>query len=330
MPRVLYLVQEYPQISQTYIHVEVERVKRRYDVSIAATKHADLAYERHLPYEILKDITPASLTDLVRRHRPDIIHGPYLHLTPVLRFLAHAARTYYTVRTHSYDVLTTHTLRRKEVIEAVNDPVCRGVLCFPFVVDTLIEAGVPADKLVPCWPVADIEKFRDRGPNSPGVMNVGATLPKKGMKIFADIAKAMPEIKFDLYAMGYLAPEVESYALSIGSPMHVMPALQPEDMPPEYKKHQWLVYTASKKVGTVGWPLAAAEAMASGVGVLIQNIRPDLKEYVGPAGYLFDSVEDVQRIITRPFPEEKREAGFIHAEKSNIDNHIGLLFDLWK
>lgn len=330
MKRVLFLLQEYPQISQTYIHTEIEQIKKKYEVSIVATKNADLEYQRHLPYEILRRITPESLTDVVRRHRPDIIHGPYLHLTPYFRYLAHAAGTYYTVRSHSYDVLTPHTLQRKDVIDAVNDPVCRGVLCFPFITDTLIRAGIPAKKLIPCWPVADIGKFRNREPNGPDVMNVGATLPKKGMKGFADIAKAVPEMIFNLYAMGYIAPEVEDYARSIGSPMNVMPPVQPEDMPPEYKKHRWLVYTASKKVGTVGWPLAAAEAMASGVGVLIQNIRPDIKEFVGEAGYVFDTPADVRRIVMQPFPDEKREAGFALAEKSDIGKHINMLFDLWQ
>ena len=100
-------------------------------------------------------------------------------------------------------------------------------------------------------------------------------------------------------------------------------------MPTEYKKHRWMVYTASKDFNTVGWPLSLAEAQASGVGVLMQNIRPDLKDYVGPGGYVFDTVEDAYRIITQPFPEEKREQGFLQAEKSDVDSHIGLLFQLW-
>ncbi len=330
MPRVLYLVQEYPQISETYIKVEIERVAQRYEVAVAATRKANFPYENHFPYEILKDTGAAALAELVRKHRPDIIHGHYYHLAPMLLLLAREAGTFFTVRTHSFDVLSPKILARKDVAAAINDPACRGALCFPFAKDLLRGAGVAAGKIVPCWPVADIPMFRDRGPNGPDVMNVGATLPKKAMNLFVDFAKGIPGARFNLYALGYNVADIEAYAQKIGSPLKVVYPMQPERMPAEYKKHRWMVYTASREIATVGWPLAVAEAQASGVGVLIQNIRPDLKEYVGEAGYVFDDVEDVRRIIAGPFPEEKREAGFAHAEKSNIDNHIGLLFDLWR
>jgi hypothetical protein len=329
MKRVLYLVQEYPQISETYIKTEIDRVKRRFDVSVAATRAANLPYDRHEPYEIPDEVGPAGLAELVRKHRPDIVHGHYFHLSPMLLFLAREAGTFFTVRTHSFDVLTAKMLARKDAVAAVNDPACRGVLCFPFITDRLVKAGVPAAKIVPCWPVADIAKFRNRGPNGPDVMNVGAALPKKAMNLFVDFAKMFPATKFDLYMLGYNAGDIEGYARKTGSPVNVIPPRQPEDMPPEYKKHRWMVYTASKEINTVGWPLSVAEAQASGVGVLIQNIRPDLAEFVGPGGYVFDTMEDVGRIISRPFPEEKREAGFLHAEKSDVDGHIDLLYRLW-
>ncbi|HLF57998.1 MAG TPA: glycosyltransferase [Alphaproteobacteria bacterium] len=329
MRRVLYLVQEYPQISETYIKTEIDRVKRRFNVSVAATRAANLPYDRHEPFEILKETGAAALAELVRKHRPDIVHGHYFHLAPMLLILAREAGTYFTVRTHSFDVLTAKTLARKEVIAAVNDPACRGVLCFPFLTDRLVKAGVAAGKIVPCWPVVDIPKFRNRAPNGPDVMDVGAALPKKAMHLFVDFAKMFPEMKFDLYMLGYDAGDIEAYARKTGSPVNIIPPRQPEDMPLEYKKHRWMLYTASKKLNTVGWPLSAAEAQASGVGVLVQNIRSDIAEYVGPGGYVFDTVEDVRRIISQPFPEERREAAFLHAEKSNIDGHVDLLYRLW-
>jgi hypothetical protein len=100
-------------------------------------------------------------------------------------------------------------------------------------------------------------------------------------------------------------------------------------MPAEYKKHQWLVYTASFEMKTVGWPMAIAEAQASGVGVCMANIRPDLKQYVGEAGILFDSIHDITGMIQKPVPEEMREAGFEQAKNSNINEHKRLLTDLW-
>jgi glycosyltransferase involved in cell wall biosynthesis len=330
MRQVLYLVREYPQVSQTYIRTEIDRVKRHgFAVSVAALFPADMAYGDHEPYEVLTEHSERALVDLARRHRPDIVHCHDFQLARVVIALAKAAGTFFTVRAHSFDVLTPGAVEDARAIRALNDPACRGLLCFPFVVDRLTRAGVSAAKLVPCWPVVDIAKFRNRAPNGPDVMNVGAALPKKAMHVFADLATTLPALKFNLYMIGYEAASIEAYARAAGSPMRVVPPVHPDHMSAEYKKHRWLVYTAAKEMGTVGWPISVAEAQASGVGVLLQNVRPDVADYVGPGGYVFDTIEDARRIISQPFPDERREAGFLHAERSDIDKHIELLFQLW-
>jgi hypothetical protein len=108
-----------------------------------------------------------------------------------------------------------------------------------------------------------------------------------------------------------------------------MPPVELEDMPAEYKKHRWLVYTAADG-GNVGWPMSIAEAQAAGVGVCMANIRPDLRDYVGPAGFLYDSLDEALEIISKPFPEEMRNLGFEQAKKSDVFEHRALLFNLWR
>ena len=100
-------------------------------------------------------------------------------------------------------------------------------------------------------------------------------------------------------------------------------------MSPEYQKHQWLVYTADFELASVGWPMAVAEAQAAGVSVCVPNIRLDIKEYVGEAGFVYNSIEEVVDIIQKPVPEEMREAGFLQAKKSDIQEHKHLLTNLW-
>jgi hypothetical protein len=60
------------------------------------------------------------------------------------------------------------------------------------------------------------------------------------------------------------------------------------------------------------------------------NLRPDLRDYVGPAGFLYDSIKDVARIISQPFPDEMRQMGFEHAKKSDVFRHKKVLIDLWQ
>ena len=59
------------------------------------------------------------------------------------------------------------------------------------------------------------------------------------------------------------------------------------------------------------------------------NLRPDLKQYVGEAGYLFNSISEARDIISKPFPEEKRQLGFEHAKKSDVAQHKLILDTLW-
>ena len=88
MRRVLFFVREYPQISETYIRTEIDRVKRRFAVSVACLQRANLAYDGHEPYELLSELSEHSLSELAERHKPDIIHGHYFKFSRALVVLA--------------------------------------------------------------------------------------------------------------------------------------------------------------------------------------------------------------------------------------------------
>jgi hypothetical protein len=82
-------------------------------------------------------------------------------------------------------------------------------------------------------------------------------------------------------------------------------------------------------LGTIGWPIAVAEAQAAGVGVCFPNLRPDIQDYLGGAGILYSSLTELVDIISQPVPEEMREKGFEVAKKSDIKTHLHRLTDLW-
>jgi hypothetical protein len=327
--RILYIIQEYPLISQTYTKVELERVVRHHEVRIVAYDKAHVPYKRHQPFTLLDKSKPITVGDFVGGFAPDRLHAHHIVTAPTVAQVARALGVPFTIRAHSFDVLEGHLGSRPEIVPALNHPLCRGVLCFPFTVPILRQAGVAAAKLVPCWPVVDVKLFADRRPNGDRIMNVGACIPKKGMGQYLQLACRVPDLRFDLYALGYMADEMRQRNEALGSPLRFVDPVEPEAMPAEYKEHRWLVYTASPQYRSVGWPMAIAEAQAAGVGVLMQNVRPDLAEYVGP-GFLFDHFEEVERLIRGPVPEDRREAGFVHAMRSDVDGHIGLLYDLWQ
>ena len=329
-PKILLLVHRYPQITQTYIETERRELAKKYDVKVIAFNGANTAFADHGDFTLIPRDDSARLRDTVTEFAPDMIHAHWLFLTDKAFEASQMAGVPFTVRAHSFDVLARdQTLRKSSVL--INSGNCLGILSFPFGLAILEREGFDLDKVHKCYPVLDFERFYDVSPNSKGVMSVGAWKPKKNMECFFQLAKSSRGcgVTFDLYAPGIDAETVVSRHGLHDAPIVVHDPVEPSDMPAEYKKHEWLVYTASSSYNTVGWPVVVAEAQASGVGVCMQNIRPDLKEYVGEAGYLFDSLAEVKHIISHPFPEGQRELGFEQAKRSDIRAHISELERLW-
>ena len=99
--------------------------------------------------------------------------------------------------------------------------------------------------------------------------------------------------------------------------------------PPEYKRHNWLLYTGCSKLATLGWPMAIVEAKASGVAVCVANVRKDIKEYVGESGYVYDTLDEAAEILSSPPAAAMRDAAFEHASSMDLRKHKHLLTDLW-
>ncbi len=336
-PRILYILERYPQLSETYILNEVESVRTAYDIDIFTLREAQLPYRNHRPYHFA-DGRPEQVLDTVREtFRPDIVHFHYIHIARMFLPFCQYYGLPFTVRMHSFDALRNIGGGRERNVETlgryaemVNSDLCLGVLSFPCTIDALAAAGMRREKLVPTFPVVDVKRFFDRSPNGPDILNVGAALGKKAMGDFMRLAKMVPELTFNLYAIGYNIDDLRAENAAIGGYCNVFDAVQPEDMAAVYKRHRWMVYTANMVSRNVGWPMAVAEAQAAGVGVCIANVRPDLKDYLGPGGgILFDDVAELTDVVRGEVPEDMRERGFEQCWKSDISRNITQLTDLW-
>jgi len=343
-PRILYILPEYPQISETYMQVEIDALRNKYEIKIISLTEPDLSYKNHYPYQLTAD--PAQIREAVEEFRPAILHSHWLYKhVPLISDVARQTNVPFTIRTHSFDSIWKPKQpsvfgrlfsndgapqRIANAVPLINDDLCLGVLAFPFVRPYLERAGIRAEKIHDCYPVVNYERFHDKSSNGQAVMNGGACLPKKQMEDFLTLATTLPKMEFNLYAMGYQVKDLHQVNDKLCKPVNIKPGVEPRDMPGEYKKHRWLVYTASPKRITTGWPVMIAEAQASGVGVCMRKIRPDLQEYVGECGFLYDSLDEVKNIISQPFPEELRQIGFEQAKKSDIQQHKHILTDLWR
>lgn len=336
-PRVLYLLRQYPLISETYIQAEIDALNAGYEIRVATQQVVPEAVsymEDAAPYRLVKDYD--DLLDLVDEFQPDILHMHWLLDAEVLLELARETGLPFTIRAHSFDTLPAPYMLHwfesapRVLPEVGRDELCRGILAFPFSRPWLERCGIPPAKIHDCFPPVDVARFMNRAPNGEGVINVGAGLPKKDFPRYIELAARMPHLTFDLYPVGHETEEIAAFNRSRGSPVRIHQCVRHREMPAIYKAHRWLVYTISPQLNNVGWPVSVAEAQASGCGVALANVRPDLRDYLGEGGILFDRIEELIGVIDKPVPEAMREAGFAQARKSDVRGHIGMLTRLWK
>ena len=327
--RVVLIVQEYPQLSQTYIKNEIDQLWDEYDVQIVATNAMDYPYRASRPYIMLTNENKHNVVEFLKDFAPHVVHGHYLHQAQLIRDVARVVKAPFTVRAHSYDILAVLSQNLSVLTSIINTDECRGVLTFPFTRGMLEAAGIRPDKLVDCYPVVNYRQFHDTSPNGNAIINMGAAMPKKKMEDYIALSRLVPERTFNLYAMGYMATSLIEANAKMGGRVNFIGAVEPDNMLPHYKRHEWLVYTASNVHKSVGWPIAVAEAQAAGVGVCVQNMRPDIREFLGDAGYVFDTPEDAAAIIRGSVPEDMRQRGFEWAKRCDIAEHIKLLTGLW-
>lgn len=348
MKKILYIIHNYPALSETYIQIEIDAlVNLGYSVDVVATKEAVVRSNHYLPYTVLP--TAEKIINYAQETKPNIIHTHwvyYFNLRIVYK-VAKALNIPYTVRSHSSDVLIYYVVKglkhhslkksikqyieKKRVVRMLNDPICKGVLAFPFAIEPMIDARIK-NKIVPVPPVINFEQFYDRSKNGTDILNVGSGFRKKNFENYLHLGKLMPEITFHLYPIGHDTPKVIEKNENMDNPITIHTPTPHSQMPSIFKQCTWLVYTAdpTDPSAQVGWPLAALEAMASGTGVCLPNIRPDIKEYIGEAGIVYSDINELTDIIDKPVPHEMREKGFELAKKYDIKRQIHLLTELWE
>jgi hypothetical protein len=288
----------------------------------------------HLPYSVL-DGGFQAIRRFARKVEPSVVHAHYATNIELCHNLALELGCAYTIRTHSFDTLRQPPDYFQGLARYINDPHCLGILTLPFSYESFVSSGADPEKIVRTYPVVNVARFLDRRPNGSEVIAVTSILLKKKIEDFIRLASACDcGRQFVLHGVEHdpgneYSKTIHDLNYSLGNKVRFADHCQPEEMPMAYKKAEWLVYPAQKEAGAVGWPLAVVEAQASGVGVCMFNLRPDLKELIGDAGYLFDDISEIVDVVAEPFPAEKREQGFGLAERCDIRKNIGQLTRLW-
>ena len=338
--KLLFLFHTYPQNSQTYILEEVNAIYDLdlYDILILSGEPPNGHAHNHKPYSLIENVE--DMVSKAIEFNPDIIHTHYIHMIPLVETISRKCDACYTIRCHSYDVLGSPYAPINILCSMAKSKRCLRILTFPLTSKILLDNGVPSEKVVECFPVINYDRFAV-DPDIPhiqtnSILNVGAAIKKKKYKDFIDLAILMNENTqndktFNLYALGYFVDDLKRYNRENGGFVNFH-SVEPEEMKNVYTSNDWLIYTADETMPTVGWPLAIAEAQASGIGIIWKNIpgREEFsKQYLGGAGFLFDDISEIPNIIKNGYPDSMRRIGIEHAKKCDIKETIHLLTDIW-
>ncbi len=358
-PRILYFIVSYPTFSETYMHEEIRSLLGEYDIQIITYRASPYPRNHAFPHKVIeykdsclvygpiknvnREFNSATQQEFIREvdavikeFKPDVMHAHYFGMGLLLQFLAERHKIPFTIRTHSMDILSEPQEKIDTMCDAANSPWCQRVLAFPAFRNYLVESGLQGEKVVSCWPVINFARFFKPGrrASTGRVLCAGPTIPKKAHADFIDLAVRMrgSGLQFDLYGKGGHLATIQAYNEQAGNPARTI-YTDPDEMPDVYLHYDWFVYPSDPTINKVGLPAAIAEAQASGLGVCWQELpgrREEQLAFLGGGGYLFQSIDELPAILTKPYPDDMRQAGLTNAKKCDIELHKVLLTEAWE
>jgi glycosyltransferase involved in cell wall biosynthesis len=336
MKNILLLYKGYPRMGQIYQIDEAKELRKKHNIMIISWdwKLEDID-ETAPPYFYNH---PNNLLDEIRNFKPDIIHTHFLDSLEIVHNLCSIFNINFTIRTHSFDIINNKLSYFNKYKPYLLSEYCLKIITFPgYFNNKFKELDIPDNKILVNYPQINIKPFIDIKdiPNGDDIMGCGSFLKKKNIQEFIIIAKQIKNIFPNKNITYYGVKEGDNYFNIInkfnidnGSPV-IFKTIPHDQMPYEYKKHQWIIYPCCRKLLNIGYPLAIAEAQLSGVGVILYKVRDDMEDFVSENGYLYTEIEQVINIIKNNFDGVKRQNAINLYNRYNIENNISQLENIW-
>jgi glycosyltransferase involved in cell wall biosynthesis len=318
-PRVLYVLWQYPQLSETYIEGEI-RCMLRWGAHIEVWRQTP----PQTPHPSSVPIHDGPLADVMRRVRPDVIHVHWLGFASRSVALLAGLGVPVTLRLHGFDTSA-------EVCRTILDqPWLFAVHGFPHHLELI--GNHPRLRPVPVS--FDTSLFRPSANKDRRlVLRAGSALPSKDLALFFELANRLPNYRFVLAAITCtfeerFADEAREVHRQMNSPCKLMFDVQHEDLAPLIEQAGIYLHTAkppgAKHFTPIGMPVSIAEAMATGAYPLVRDL-PELRSYVGDAGTTYRDAEHAAQIIAST--AEWSDARWKQAWTASVDRAFSIHAD---
>jgi glycosyltransferase involved in cell wall biosynthesis len=284
--KVLYVLNSYPQLSESYVEYELRKM-RDFGLEIEVWQRQ----KPHSPYHTDFKVHDEDLREVINKIKPDLIHIHWLGIAKIILPFIDDLNIPTTIRAHSFDT-TKESIRFCSKRSFV-----KKIYCFPQHYDDFSDAKLKIQNTVFDTKIFKPHKNKDKRL----VVRGGAAIPSKSLPFFIRLAKELPDFKFILAVVkchdndDYIN-ELKKLASSISSPVEIRTNLTRESYTELVSEAGIFLHTVDKKLMNVGMPISISEAMATGCYIVASN-NESMKRYIGESGKTYNDMNEAKKII---------------------------------
>ena len=284
--KVLYVLNSYPQLSESYVEYELRKM-RDFGFEIEVWRRQ----KPHSPYHSDIKVHDEDFREVVDKIKPDLIHIHWLGIAKIILPFIDDLNIPTTIRAHSFDT-TKESIRFCSKRSFV-----KKIYCFPQHFDDFSDAKLKIQNTVFDTKIIKPHKNKDKRL----VVRGGAAIPSKSLPFFIRLAKELPDFKFILAVVkchdndDYIN-ELKKLANSISSPVEIKTNLTRESYTELVSEAGIFLHTVDKKLMNVGMPISISESMATGCYIVASN-NESMKRYIGESGKTYNDMNEAKKII---------------------------------
>ena len=295
--RVLYYLDEFPQLSESYIDTEIEWLKRRgLEIEVFAERQPGSRGVETVP------VHRVDSEAVVRHFSPDIIHCHWLHIAAGVAAVAEELKIPVTVRGHGFE-FSDATLTRCASLPAV-----RSIYLFPHFRETLPGDHSKLHAVPACFNTKRYYPRVERDRRL--VFRAGACLPTKDLEMFIRVAALCPEYRFLLVlarvkSWPALPGELCALNASLGNPADIRFDVQYDEIAEMTAKAGIYLHTFGFQQ-PFGMPVSVIESLACGA-VVIERDCPEARSYAGPNSLYYTTAAEAAALLREMTTWDERE-----------------------
>lgn len=284
--RVLYLLWNYPQISETYIATEIAFALK---CGIEVHVWSQINYHQQLTPQCM--VHRRSLAEAIAAVGPDLVHIHYLmvakrHLHEI------PAGIPVTIRGHSFD------WNPSLAVEMAEQPAVKRLYLFPHFV-AIMGGHAKAFALPVAYDTSLHVQAAVKDRNL--VVRLAAGLPTNGLDDVLAVANRCPEFRFILGVSRADGGEQYIEQLTrlngyVKNRVQMLVDLHPQIAADVNRRAGIYLDTHDPKGHAFGMPISIVEAMATGSYVLSPDV-PAARSYIGEAGAFYRNPEEAAKLI---------------------------------